>query len=340
MTIKDLARLTNTSPATVSLALNGKDGVSAATRERILKAAEENGYVLHRRAAASSNNIIRLVAVSKPNTSDIHNFRTTFFAEIINYIQTRCSELNYSMIYSVVPHKDFLQKILNLESIQPSCGAIVLGTYLDDNEVSLLQQLPIPFVLLDRNCTIHNINSISINNFAGAYLAVESLIGRGHSHIGYISSSPNVYNLEERYHGFLSALQKHGLSIEPGDIIPSNSYSADGVERLKKALAGRSSIPTAFFCENDYTALSLVSALTQLGYSVPGDVSVIGFDNVPECNLTTPPLSTVNVNRQALATAAVDRVHYLISSPNVPSQSILVNVSICIRSSISQHRSS
>ncbi len=336
MTIKDLAKLTNTSPATVSLALNGKAGVSGTTRERIIKAAEENGYILPKRTAAFPSSIIRLVAVSKPNTSGIHNFRTTFFAEIINYIQTRCSELNYSMIYSMVPHSDFLQSILNLETIQPSCGIIVLGTYLESSEVPLLQQLPVPFVLLDRNCTIHNLNSVSINNFSGAYLAVENLISRGHTRIGYISSSPNVYNLEERRSGFLSALRTHDLSLAPQDIIPTNSYSSDGVQRLKAALSDRSDIPTAFFCENDYTALSLVSALTQLGYSVPGDVSVIGFDDVPECSLTTPPLSTVHVDRQALATAAVDRLHLLMTSPNITSQSILVNVSIRMRASVAE----
>ena len=336
MTIKDLAKLTNTSPATVSLALNGKAGVSGSTRERIIKAAEENGYILPKRTAALPSSIIRLVAVSKPNTSGIHNFRTTFFAEIINYIQTRCSELNYSMIYSMVPHSDFLQSILNLETIQPSCGIIVLGTYLESSEVPLLQQLPVPFVLLDRNCTIHNLNSVSINNFSGAYLAVEKLISCGHTRIGYISSSPNVYNLEERRSGFLSALRTHDLSLAPQDIIPTNSYSSDGVQRLKAALSDRSDIPTAFFCENDYTALSLVSALIQLGYSVPGDVSVIGFDDVPECSLTTPPLSTVHVDRQALATAAVDRLHLLMTSPNITSQSILVNVSIRMRASVAE----
>lgn len=336
MTIKDLAKLTNTSPATVSLALNGKAGVSGTTRERIIKAAEENGYILPKRTAALPSSIIRLVAVSKPNTSGIHNFRTTFFAEIINYIQTRCSELNYSMIYSMVPHSDFLQSILNLETIQPSCGIIVLGTYLESSEVPLLQQLPVPFVLLDRNCTIYNLNSVSINNFSGAYLAVEKLISCGHTRIGYISSSPNVYNLEERRSGFLSALRTHDLSLAPQDIIPTNSYSSDGVQRLKAALSDRSDIPTAFFCENDYTALSLVSALIQLGYSVPGDVSVIGFDDVPECSLTTPPLSTVHVDRQALATAAVDRLHLLMTSPNITSQSILVNVSIRMRASVAE----
>ncbi len=336
MTIKDLAKLTNTSPATVSLALNGKAGVSGTTRERIIKAAEENGYILPKRTAALPSSIIRLVAVSKPNTSGIHNFRTTFFAEIINYIQTRCSELNYSMIYSMVPHSDFLQSILNLETIQPSCGIIVLGTYLESSEVPLLQQLPVPFVLLDRNCTIHNLNSVSINNFSGAYLAVEKLISCGHTRIGYISSSPNVYNLEARRSGFLSALRTHDLSLAPQDIIPTNSYSSDGVQRLKAALSDRSDIPTAFFCENDYTALSLVSALIQLGYSVPGDVSVIGFDDVPECSLTTPPLSTVHVDRQALATAAVDRLHLLMTSPNITSQSILVNVSIRMRASVAE----
>ena len=294
MTIKDLAKLTNTSPATVSLALNGKAGVSGTTRERIIKAAEENGYILPKRTAALPSSIIRLVAVSKPNTSGIHNFRTTFFAEIINYIQTRCSELNYSMIYSMVPHSDFLQSILNLETIQPSCGIIVLGTYLESSEVPLLQQLPVPFVLLDRNCTIHNLNSVSINNFSGAYLAVEKLISCCHTRIGHIGGRTTSYPSYQRFEGYSRAMTDAGLRRYVDRYTIMDNTNREEARAAAKKLLAKKNRPTAIFCANDSLAFGVCAAVSDVGLRVPNDVSVVGYDDIAMASTFEPKLTTIH----------------------------------------------
>lgn len=335
MTVNEIAKLANTSPATVSLALNNKPGVSPATRERILKIVAEQGYTPRRKNSSASNKLIKLVAVSKPNSSNIHNFRTSFFAEITNYIQRRCSELGYSMLYSIIPHEDFIRDILSDESRQPSCGIILIGTYLDDKEIETLSQLSLPFIVLDRGATLSSVNTVSINNYRGAYRAVEELLRFGHKQIGYVRSSSLVFNLQERYHGFSDALTAHGLTLEKAHQFQCNSYIDNGIDLLKGHLSACPSLPSAFFCENDYVAFALISALNSLNLSTPRDISVIGFDDVPECIMTTPQLTTLHVDRKALAYAAVNRLHEILNTHSSTSQSITVDVILVRRNSVS-----
>ena len=336
MTIKEIAKLANTSPATVSLALNDRPGVSPVTKERILRIAEEQGYAHRRKTPALSptSGLIRMVAVSKPNSSDIHNFRTSFFAEITNSIQRRAAELGYSMLYTVIPHEGFIQAIQQEEFKQPAQGIILIGTYLEEEEIQLLERLTLPVIVLDRACFLTRVNSIGINNYGGAYQAVKELLVNGHREIGYVHSSSAVFNLTERYRGFVDALTSHGLPVRPEHCFQCNSYIDNGVDALTRQLESSPGLPTAFFCGNDYVAFALISALNRLGLSVPQDVSVVGFDDVPECIITNPQLTTVRVHRAGLAEAAVNRLHELLTGSGPAPQDILVDVGLVRRHSI------
>ncbi len=334
MTIDEIAKLAQTSSATVSLALNNRPGVSAVTRERILQIAAESGYISKKKEAAATKKTIRLVAVSKPDTSNIHNFCTSFFADIINCIQCRCGELGYSMLYFVIPHNDFLTSLKQYEQAQPSMGTLLIGTYLNDKEVDLLQTLDGNVVLLDRNCPLNTLDTVGINNYMGAYKSAVRLIELGHKNIGYVQSSSRVANLAERFQGFRQALSDYRLSLPETSVFHINSYVPGSMELMCQKLQACRELPTAFFCENDYNALCLISSLNRLGYHVPDDFSVIGFDDVPECIITDPQLTTVRVDRRALAYAAVDRLHALIQggSPAV-TQGISLNVELVQRDS-------
>lgn len=334
MTINELAKLAQTSPATVSLALNNRPGVSPVTKQRILDIAASEGYISRKKENSPDKKNIRLIAVSKPNTSDVHNFRTSFFADIINWVQKRCSQFNYSMLYSTIPHNDFIATINNSEALQPSDGIILLGTYLDDSEIDSLTEISTPLVVLDRNCKLAKLNSVGINNYMGAYASVSSLIELGHERIGYLSSSSSVANLEERNHGYADALFDKHLDIYQDSYFHCNSYISDGVWLLGQQLAKCKSLPTAFFCENDYNALCLISALTRLGMRIPEDISVIGFDDVPECIIASPQLTTVHVDRKAMAYTAVDLLHSMITGSDIDiTKNICINVSLVERAS-------
>lgn len=336
MTIYEIAKIAQTSPATVSLALNNRPGVSPVTRQKILEIAEKSGYISHKKDSGTDSKVIKLIAVSKPETSNIHNFRTSFFADIINWVQRRCSELGYSMLYSILPHDEFVRVLSSSESSHPAAGFLLLGTYLDDQEIELLTEVSAPLVLLDRNCPLIPINTVGINNYMGAYHSVISLAELGHSHIGYIQSASDVGNLTERRQGFLDALSDRHLSSCEDFCFQCNSYVPDGVDVLCQQLRNCTQLPTAFFCENDYNALCLISALSQLNKRIPEDVSIIGFDDVPECIITSPQLSTVRVNRQALAYTAVDLLHSIISGHSeteATTRSISINVDLIKRAS-------
>jgi DNA-binding LacI/PurR family transcriptional regulator len=335
MTIDEIAKLAKTSSATVSLALNNRPGVSPSTRQKILAIASETGYLSkHKQEKQTPRKMIKLVAVSKPDTSGIHNFRTSFFAEIINCVQSRCALWGYSLTYSIVSHENIVSALKDGEVGQTAAGLILIGTYLNDDEVAALSGLEKKMVLLDRNCSLTDMDTVGINNYMGAYRGAVYLIEAGHRNIGSIQSASRVANLEERRQGFLDALKDHQLSLLPEASFLSNSYLQNSAEVLQGKLQKLKTMPTAFFCENDYNALCLISALNKANYRVPEDVSVVGFDDVPESVIVTPQLTTIRVNREALAYAAVDRLHAIISSEKEQSsQHILINVDLVCRES-------
>lgn len=310
MTIAEIAKLANTSKATVSLALNNKPGVSPKTRQFIMEIAAEAGYVPASKCVAKKN--IRLIAVSSKDSNDIHNFGTSFFAELINNIQTHCAELGYNLIYMAVPHGEYLSAVNAQEPENTSCGSIIIGTFLGDEEIEQLSAIN-NLVIIDNPCNRSNINSITMNNYLGGYMAASHLINLGHRNIGYIQSISRVANLNQRFAGFSDAMSENGLSLPDSRIFRSNCYMQSNVSNLSSILSRNDTIPTAFFCENDYHAFCLLSALSKLGLKVPDDVSVVGFDNVPESQISSPFLTTINVDRKALGYIAVNRLHEIIN---------------------------
>jgi len=168
----------------------------------------------------------------------------------------------------------------------------------------------------------------------GAYRSTAYLIEAGHRNIGSIQSASRVANLEERRRGFLDALKDRQLPLLPEFSFSSNSYLQNSAELLQGKLQKLKTLPTAFFCENDYNALCLISALNKANYRVPEDVSVVGFDDVPEGVIVSPQLTTIRVDREALANTAVDRLHALASAGEEQSgQHILINVGMVRRES-------
>ncbi|MEN6291976.1 MAG: LacI family DNA-binding transcriptional regulator [Methanobacterium sp.] len=337
MTIDEIAKLANTSKATVSLALNNKPGVNPETRKKILEIASSLGYVHKKRVQPNTShktNVIKLIAVLKPETSGIHNFSTSFFAELINSIQSRCAALGYNLVYTAIPHDNFVSTIHNQESSQQSDGIILIGTYLSENEISSIRKINDYLVVVDYSYSQESINTVVMNNFLGGYLAASFLLDLGHKNIGYISSNIRISNLVERSRGFFIAFTNRNEPFDESNIFSINSYHSHSVEDLSDILSVQKSMPSAFFCETDYNAICLVSALTKLGFNVPNDVSVVGFDNVPETRMKNPCLTTINVDKRAIGIFAVNRLYELITSQDkCTSLSILVNVNLIKRDS-------
>jgi len=151
-------------------------------------------------------------------------------------------------------------------------------------------------------------DTVSIDNTDSTFIATRYLIGKGHIRIGYLKSKVAIQNFRFREYGFHRAVRSCGLDLDP-DFILELDPSMEGARKdLSDILATGKLLPTAFVADNDNIALGACKALQDAGYRIPEDVSVIGFDDMPFCEIASPPLTTVRVFKQEMGAAAVRRL--------------------------------
>ncbi|GGG08291.1 LacI family DNA-binding transcriptional regulator [Paenibacillus abyssi] len=313
MKMEDIAKLAGVSKSAVSLAFSGKPGIGPETRERILKIAQENGYLPKSRATITDPSTKSLTFLVFANSGIVleQYYQQPFFRELIHYIEEQCRSGGYSLIFTSVEMESFEQEIKAVAEEKRSDGVILLGTNLNQAQIAAIAGLlTSPLVVLDTCFETLPIHFVEINNVMGAYQAGSHLCGIGHQNIGYIASNVRIHNFEDRKRGFTAALRENGLEIAEDHVFSVAPTILSSQEALKGQLgayldAGHP-LPTAFFCECDYIAISAIKTLVELGYRVPEDVSVIGFDNISESVIVSPELTTIHVEKERMARLAVD----------------------------------
>ena len=342
MKMEDIARLANVSKAAVSLAFSGKPGIGAETRERILQVARESGYKPKNRATTANskphNSLLFLVFTNSGIVLEEY-YQQPFFKELIHFVGERCRQKDYELIFSTIDMEFFDQGIRNLAKDNRSDGVIVLGTNLTAEQISSIGEKISNIVVLDTCFEMLPVSFIQINNVMGAYRAGKYLIENDHTSIGYIASNVRIHNFEERERGFLKALNEHGISVADEcrlTVAPTILSSQDSLKKqlntyLKKGLP----LPTAWFCECDYIAISAMKSLSELGINVPQECSIIGFDNINESMIVTPELTTVHVEKEKMATLAVDLLTENVENPEQLNIKLMVDTAFIERNSSS-----
>jgi len=313
MKMEDIAKLAEVSKSAVSLALNGKPGISQETRERIIKIAQESGYAAKVKSSSSSDKPSRsLLFLVFANSGIVleQYYQQPFFRELIHYIEERCRSKGYSLQFSTVHMDSFEQDIRALRETNRNIGVILLGTNLTRQQITeIAVNLP-NLVVLDTCYETLPIHFVQINNVMGAYQAGAYLHDIGHRDIGYIASNIRIHNFEARKQGFMAALRDRELEVPTHRIFsvaPTILSSQESMkEQLQRHLQDNGKLPTALFCECDYIAISAMKTLNELGYRVPEDVSVVGFDNITESMVISPELTTIHVEKERMAQIAVD----------------------------------
>ncbi len=321
--MEELAKLAGVSKGAVSLALSGKPGIGQDTRERILRIADEVGYTLKKQKSTgeSTGRSLRFLVFTNDGLVHEEYYQQPFFRELIHHIEERCRIKGYTLIFSAIEQNSYEQDIQIVMNERTDDGIILLGTNLPAHQISdIADKLP-NLVVLDTCFDSLPVRFVEINNFMGAYQAGKYLAELGHQRLGYIASEERIHNFEERKRGFWSALAEYHLEISKSNIlaVPPTMLSSQGPlkEKLRKLMDHGQPFPTAFFCECDYIAISTMKALAELGFSIPEDVSVVGFDNINESLILTPELTTVHVEKQQMAHWAVDLLTSLHTSSGV-----------------------
>ncbi|MBT2287624.1 LacI family DNA-binding transcriptional regulator [Paenibacillus albidus] len=344
MKMEDIAKLANVSKSAVSLAFSGKPGVGPDTRERILQVAHEAGYSPKSRAAAvtkADKSLLFLVCTNSGIVLEEY-YQQPFFKELIQFIEERCRQKGYSLIFSSVDIECFQRGIQGVADEKRSTGTIVLGTNLTREQIRDIHAKLPNLIVLDTCFETLPVQFIQINNVMGAYEAGAYLCDNGHTSIGYIASNVRIHNFEERKRGFMAALTERGLKVPETrhfSVAPAILSSQDDLKRqLTAYLASGHILPTAWFCECDYMAISAMKTMNELGIRVPQDTSVIGFDNITESLIVTPELTTVHVDKEKMAILAVDLLTDTLEQGSQGTTKIIVDTIFVERNSCAANR--
>jgi LacI family transcriptional regulator len=194
-----------------------------------------------------------------------------------------------------------------------------------------------PVVAVDHNARSATLPTVDSDNLRGAVTATEYLIGLGHRRIGFLAGRPDLESARLREHGYRQALEAAGIAFDPG-LVRVGGYHADTAHDTSRELLQLDPRPTAIFAANDSSAIETIAVAGTLGLAVPEDVSVVGFDNVPESALCEPPLTTVDQSIQQMGSEAVRMLLGLIEDRSREAEQVVLPTRLVVRGSCSAPR--
>ncbi len=325
MNIRELARRSGVSTATVSRALNDRAEVSEATRERIRRLASELGYAPNepaRTLVRRRSDTIGLIWDSGQEAQGLHN---PFLLGLLSAVRTALSEADYHLMLLTTPTPEepdasYLQAVRrhNLE------GVIVLTTPPDDRCLRVLAASDVPCAGIDTAFTGPRTVRVSSDNAAGAEAAVEHLYALGHRRIATVTGPLHLPPAAERLAGYRRACQRLGLEV-PEEYVAGGDFFLESGERAARALLAVDRPPTAIFAAGDQMAIGAMHAAADAGLSVPRDLAVVGFDDIDAAALVRPALTTVAQDQRALGEAAVAALRALLDD-TTPSRTATATV--------------
>lgn len=311
ITAKDIAGLLGISAAAVSMALNDKPGVSDETRAKVFAAAARLGYRTPkaRRSEQSAQNIISYVVFTGVGVAE----QTTFSSFVMRGAEAAVKRLGYRMLvhyfYADQPWDDQVRRILSDAS-----GVLLLGTDLTeqyrDAFFRFFELGAAPLVVIDNFLFSAYADCVGNDNTYGVKAAVSYLIRCGHKTIGYLRSRQRIVNFDDRELGITLALADHATEgLAPLEVLNVDISPDKARDDILAWLSAGNTPASAYFCENDMLAAAFIRALKEKGFRVPGDVSVMGFDDVQICEMIEPPITTMHAFKERLGKIAVDLLH-------------------------------
>lgn len=329
-TMKDVALQANVSTATVSRALMNPEKVSQATRNRVEQAALEVGYLPQLQGRNMKRNESRTILVIVPDICD------PFFSEVIRGIEVTAAAQGYLVLIGDCAHQNQQEKtFIDLIITKQIDGMLLLGSRLPfDASIEEQRNLP-PMVMANEFAPELGLPTVHIDNLTASFDAVNYLHELGHQRIGCIAGPEEMPLCHYRLQGYVQALRRCGITVDPHYIARGNFTFEAGATALEQLLA-LPQTPTAVFCHSDIMALGALSYAKRRGLKVPDDLSIIGFDNISLAEFCDPPLTTVSQPRFDIGREAMLLLLNQMSGQVVDSGSRLLDCELIIRGSTSK----
>ena len=312
ISIKDIARAAGVSHSTVSRSLSDSPLVNPETKARIQRLSSEMGYTPNAAARSLVMGRTRTVGVVVTTIAD------PFIAEVTQGIESTAYEHGYTVILAS-SNSDPAREIAAVEMLRSKRvdGVIVTSSRVGALYQDHLERIGVPVVLINNHSEQSGryTFSISVDNQHGGYLATQHLIELGHRRIAFVTAQVNHSSNMGRLAGYQLALSEAGLAFDPSLVVAGNGRVDGGVQSWS-SLKTLPEPPTAVFCYNDMTAIGLLHAARQAGLSIPQDLSVVGFDDIPFALYVSPALTTISQPQFEMGQQAMQMALDLMKAPS------------------------
>lgn len=328
-TIRDVARVSGVSYSTVSRVLSGYEFVKETTRNRVMQAVEELGYVANLPARSLAGGRSRIIGLLVPNLDN------GYVGTITQGIDRELARANYDlMLYT--SHRQPGKESVYVNAIANGLtdGLLLIapwlaGTYLDE-----LRAQNFPYVLIDQADDTENSSVVESTNWQGAYEATRYLYQQGHRRIAFVTGSLAIRSAVDRFQGYKAALADSNLPVREELILEGNYQQQTAYAVTKNLLQHLNPPPTALLASNDLAAFGAMDAARECGLAIPEDISIIGFDDVPQASFVFPKLTTVRQPLELMGQVAVKLLLEQIEDPKRPPQKIALATQLVIRDTV------
>jgi len=311
VTIKDVAARAGVSISTASRALRSHPDVNEETRERIIQISKDLGYrpsLLARSLLTGVTSTIGLLI------SDISN---PFYPQLASVIETSLHAEGYTVVLCNTSDDPELSRLyMNRLVSQGVDGIIHASIGADEEYLTIALESGVPAVLVNRRPRFtQDVDCVITDNVKGGILAVSHLVDLGHKRIAHLAGPRDIIVSEQREQGYGLALEDANIAHDPSLVIRCDSFSFESGAQATEELMSMAEPPSAIFAVNDVVALGCLSSLLEMGYAVPDDVAVIGFDDIDIASLGFIQLSTVSQDIRTMGKIAVERLLNAIHDP-------------------------
>ncbi len=337
ITIKDIARKAGVSTTAVSLALNGRPGVSSKTRAKIIKIAKRLNYQPNFAARALISRHSYTIGLILNNITD------PFYPELAQGVEEQAHQLGYSLLLCNTNRDlDKEKQAIDVLRAKGVDGIILATVTKDDPNLAALVEDGFPFVLISR-CSLepsleNRVDYVVLDNMNGGRLGMEHLLRLGHERIAVITGDMNTSTAIFRLKGTRQALRAAGRKENP-ELVVAGDYRRDRAYQVTRELLGRERPPTAYFAHDDCMAMGVREALLEAGLRIPQDVALVGFDDTEMASITGVDLTTISQKKYKMGAVGtrvlIDRIEGNLRG--MVSQ-VILEVRLVIRQSCGYHR--
>ncbi len=327
-TIREVAARAGVSHQTVSRVINNSERVNPETRQRVEAAIAEMGYQPNAIARSMANGRTHTLACVSPNLTDFT------FASIIEGAELEARQHGYFLLTASAPEEDGFRNLMEqLLASQRAEGLLVVTPYIRPHHTQLPRYVPTIFVAADP--CLSGVASVTLDEVAAGSMATQHLIDLGHRLIAHITGPIQEDCSRNRQKGYQNAMQSAGLDLDP-ELTQEGDWSATSGYRTVQHWLARGAQFSAIFAQNDRMAIGAIHALREAGKKVPQELSVIGFDDMPNASYFDPPLTTIRQDTFSMGSKAARLLIQSIETPDKIHRSIRLHAELLVRQSTAQ----